>query len=481
MISLTPKEILAELNACYSAESLAALLNIPVTLLNAWKAELVDVTEDDINNICTVFYTHVQQNKQTMKISELENHIGETIACDTPAGFIPVRYFYKKGDRNCYKLTTETGKTLTCSHDHLVKTSNTAFTKAGDLQAGMYVQTTDGLEQLVETMFAGVHPVYDAEVMSIDHEVYTNELLSHNSGKSFILSNTMAAAQAEGSFVLAIDSENALDYNYLHRVGVDTSEERFLGVGVVTVQDTVKVLSEFIDGYIKEYGKYNFNAPKVCVCIDSLSMLLTEAENDNFESGEQRGDQGQQAKQIKHFLKTMTSRMKMTNMSLAVTAHVYAADPLKGEGAYSVTPALRYACSQIVLITKLRLREEVGKEKEVIGIKLRAETFKSRFAKLGSKVEIEVPYDRGLDPLNGLLDRLIADGVVEQKAAWYTLAYTAKDGTAVERKFMKRDFTPELAALCLAHPKVHELDELFEGFTETDEVEKLSSVPVTEE
>jgi RecA/RadA recombinase len=59
------------------------------------------------------------------------------------------------------------------------------------------------------------------------------------------------------------------------------------------------------------------------VCIDSLSMLLTEAENDNFEKGDQKGDQGQQAKQVKHFLKTMTSRMKMTNMSLACTAHVY--------------------------------------------------------------------------------------------------------------------------------------------------------------
>jgi recombination protein RecA len=290
-----------------------------------------------------------------------------------------------------------------------------------------------------------------------------------DSGKSFLLSNTMKAAQDEGSFVLAIDSENALDYNYLRRVGVKTDAEHFQGVGVVTVQDTVKVLSEFIDGYIKAYGKYNTQAPTVLVCIDSISMLLTEAENDNFESGEQRGDQGQQAKQIKHFLKTMTSRMKMTNMSLAVTAHVYAADPLKGEGAYSVTPALRYACSQIVLITKLRLREEVGKEKEVIGIKLRAETFKSRFSKIGSKVEIEVPYDRGLDPLNGLLERLLDDEIVTQSGAWYTLSYETQTGEKIERKFMKRDLNQEIAELCFNHPKLRERESLFDGFNDAEE------------
>lgn len=290
-----------------------------------------------------------------------------------------------------------------------------------------------------------------------------------DSGKSFLLTNTMKAAQDEGSFVLAIDSENALDYNYLHRVGVKTDPDNFQGVGVVTVQDTVRVMSEFIDGYIKAYGKYNLKAPKVLVCIDSISMLLTEAENDNFESGEQRGDQGQQAKQIKHFLKTMTSRMKMTNMSLAVTAHVYAADPLKGEGAYSVTPALRYACSQIVLITKLRLREEVGKEKEVIGIKLRAETFKSRFSKIGSKVEIEVPYDRGLDPLNGLLERLLDDEIVTQGGAWYTLSYTSANGEAIERKFMKRDMSHDIAALAFNHPNVLERESLFDGFSDEEE------------
>lgn len=294
-----------------------------------------------------------------------------------------------------------------------------------------------------------------------------------DSGKSYLLCNTMRTAQEEGAFVLVIDSENALDYNYLRRVGVDTSPERFLGLGVVTVGDVVEVVSEFIADYLKDYGKYNRQAPKVHICIDSLSMLLTESENENFEKGDQKGDQGQQAKQIKHFLKTMTSRMKMANMTMAVTAHVYAADPLKGEGLYSVTPSLRYACSQIVLITKLKLKDEevnkITKEKEVLGIRLKAETFKSRFSKIGSKVEIEVPFDSGLDKLDGLVERLVLDEVLTvPSAGWYQLSYF-NGQEQIERKFRAKEMNEELAALCFKHPILLEREKLFDAFNDEEE------------
>lgn len=295
-----------------------------------------------------------------------------------------------------------------------------------------------------------------------------------DSGKSFLLSNCMKAAQDDGAFVYAIDSENALDYNYLRRVGVKTDGDNFLGVSVVTVQDLVDVVSDFIKKYVAAYGKYNKAGPKVLLCIDSLSMLLTEAENENFEKGDQKGDQGQQAKQIKHFLKTMTSRMKMANMSLACTAHVYSADPLKGEGLYSVTPSLRYACSQIVLVTKLKLKEEEAqkgkKDKEVIGIKLKAETFKSRFAKLGSKVELEVPYDAGLDPYEGLLGLMVDDDILTKGASgWYTLDYEGIEGGP--RKFQERDVTKDLYDLMFKHPLALERERMFESFTDLDEEE----------
>lgn len=266
-----------------------------------------------------------------------------------------------------------------------------------------------------------------------------------DSGKSFLLSNVFAAAQAEGSFVLAIDSENALDHEYLGRIGVDTSEDKFMGLSVVTISDTVTVVSDFIKQYEKAYGKYNDNAPKVLIAIDSLDMLLTDTENEHFNNGVQKGDQGQRAKQMKAFLRTTVSRIKALNIAFIGTHQVYPADVLEGEGKWKINNAIRYSASQIVLITKLRLKQDG----EISGIRMYVETFKSRFAKPGSKVEVIVPYDKGMNPYSGLLDLLEKDGIVEKNGAWYTAKLPGN-----EFKFQSTKLDKDLVDKLMNHPKI---------------------------
>ena len=82
-------------------------------------------------------------------------------------------------------------------------------------------------------------------------------------GKSFLCGNTIRSAQEDGAFILVIDSENAMDQGFLTALGVDVSPDKLMYVGVVTIQDVTAVLSEFITGYEKEYGKDNPEAPKV--------------------------------------------------------------------------------------------------------------------------------------------------------------------------------------------------------------------------
>jgi recombination protein RecA len=274
-------------------------------------------------------------------------------------------------------------------------------------------------------------------------------------GKSFLLSNVFRAAQSDGAFVLAIDTENALDYDYLKRVGVDVSPEKFLGVAVITIADVIAVVSDFVNVYQKEYGKYNSEAPRVLIAVDSLDMLLTESELKNAEGGKQTGDQGQRAKQLKAFLRTTVARIKALNISFIGTHQVYPADVLEGEGKWKINNAIRYSASQIVLITKLRLRE--GDEQ--IGIRMKLETFKSRFAKPGSKVEIMVPYDKGMSPTSGLIELLEHDGVIKSVSqGWYGVEFPGQP----MRKFQKNAMTPEFAAELLAHPKIAEHKKQFE-------------------
>ena len=53
------------------------------------------------------------------------------------------------------------------------------------------------------------------------------------SGKSYICSgNIIREAQKQDIFVILVDSENALDEAWLQAVGVDTSEEKLLRLGM---------------------------------------------------------------------------------------------------------------------------------------------------------------------------------------------------------------------------------------------------------
>ena len=67
------------------------------------------------------------------------------------------------------------------------------------------------------------------------------------SGKSYICSgNIIREAQAKDIFVILIDSENALDEAWLKAIGVDTSEEKLLRLGMSMIDDVAKTISNFV-------------------------------------------------------------------------------------------------------------------------------------------------------------------------------------------------------------------------------------------
>lgn len=267
------------------------------------------------------------------------------------------------------------------------------------------------------------------------------------SGKSFLLCNILKNAQDQGSIVFALDSENALDTGYMTKIGMDLSEEKFLYAGVTLFSDVVKVLSDFITMYIKEYGYDNPDAPKVVIGLDSLDMLITESEDKHFDAGVQKGDQGQRAKQAKHMLRTIVSRIKRLPMAFLVTHQVYPnTDVMNGQGVWIINNAIRYSASQIMLITNLKLKEGT----EVTGIRLRVETYKSRFAKIGSKTEVEVPYSSGMSPYSGLLTILEEQGIVKSSGAWKSFTLPGEEPI----KFQSKNLNEELVKKFLSHPDI---------------------------
>ncbi len=241
-------------------------------------------------------------------------------------------------------------------------------------------------------------------------------------GKSFLLCNILREAQKENCIVVALDSENALDDEFVTAIGVDINKE-YKHVHVSTISDVTAITSTVIDGYKKEYpiGKDN-DSPKLLIGIDSLDMLVTDTESENYsKKGIIKGDQGQKNKQLKALLRELVHAIKQTNITIIVTDQVYKnQDLLNGEGLWMLKDAVKYSLSQIVLLTKLKLKNDTANPRDVTGIKMKCENYKSRFAKPAQTVVIEVPYSTGMDAFNGLLQVAKELGVVKQAGSWYS-------------------------------------------------------------
>lgn len=280
-------------------------------------------------------------------------------------------------------------------------------------------------------------------------------------GKSFELCNILKNAQDEaGAFVLALDSENALDRGYMSKIGMKLDEDNFQYAGVTTFSHVVTVVSDFIKSYVGAYGYDNPDAPKVVIALDSIDMLLTDTEDEHFNKGDQKGDQGQRAKQGKHMLRTLVSRIKRLPMAFIVTHQVYPnTDMTNGMGAWIVNNAIKYSASQIFLITNGRLKEE-GVTK---GIRMKVEAYKSRFARLGTKVEVEVPYDAGMSKFSGLLE-LLEENKVILGGPWKTLQLPGQEPI----KFQERHLDDALFAKILSHPLIAEEEKTVLELMNTD-------------
>ena len=267
-------------------------------------------------------------------------------------------------------------------------------------------------------------------------------------GKSFIVSNIALQAQKQGYHVLFLDSENAIDVDYLRKIGVDVAEDKLTYLSVATIEDVNGVLSEFFVNYQKTYGKDNDSAPKTLIILDSLAMLSSTTEMENYDKGVIKGDQGQLAKRRKAMLRLAVGKLARLPIQLLITDHVYPQDIMMGDGAWAITNSTKFSSSIIGIITKLKLKDEG----EVVGVRMRFETYKSRFAKLGTKVELEVPYNSGMSSTSGLLELLEEMGVIAKGTQPGEKLLWVSNVNGEKIAFKEKDLNDELAQKLLKHP-----------------------------
>ena len=266
-------------------------------------------------------------------------------------------------------------------------------------------------------------------------------------GKSYIVSgNIVKSAQEQGIFVVLIDSENALDESWLQALGVETTEDKLLKLNMAMIDDVAKTISTFMDDYRSMNEE---DRPKVLFVIDSLGMLMSPTEVNQFEAGDMKGDMGRKAKALKALVTNCVNMFGSYNVGMVVTNHTYASqDMFDPDDKISGGSGFVYASSMVVAMKKLKLKEDEdgNKTSEVMGIRAACKVMKTRYAKPFEAVQVKIPYESGMDPYSGLFDMFEKRGLLEKQGNRYK--YVDSEGN--ETLEYRKNWTGELLEMVMA-------------------------------
>jgi len=255
-------------------------------------------------------------------------------------------------------------------------------------------------------------------------------------GKSYICSgNIVKNAQDQGIFVVLIDTENALDEKWLHNLGVDTSESKLLKLNMAMIDDVAKTISTFMQDY---KTLPDGERPKVLFVVDSLGMLLTPTDVNQFEAGDMKGDMGRKPKALTALVRNSVNFFGSFNVGMVCTNHTYASqDMFDPDDKISGGQGFIYASSIVVAMKKMKLKEDEDGNKisDVMGIRAGCKVMKTRYAKPFEGMQIKIPYETGMNPYSGMVDLAEKRGLLKKEGN--SLVFVSSDGEVI-KQFRKK-------------------------------------------
>jgi len=267
-------------------------------------------------------------------------------------------------------------------------------------------------------------------------------------GKSYICSgNIIRHAQEQGIYVVLVDTENALDEKWLLDLGVDTHEDKLLKLNMAMIDDVAKTIHEFM----KEYKIMpDDERPKVLFVIDSLGMLLTPTDINQFEAGDLKGDMGRKPKALTALVRNCVNMFGNYNVGMVCTNHTYASqDMFDPDDKISGGQGFVYASSIVVAMKKLKLKEDEDGNKvtDVLGIRSACKIMKTRYAKPFESVQVKIPYSTGMSPTSGLVDLFEKMGILTKSGN--KLQYVSKKTGEISSEFRKNWTEDKLMTIML--------------------------------
>ena len=218
-------------------------------------------------------------------------------------------------------------------------------------------------------------------------------------------------------------------------------------IEIIGFDEVAAIVHSFVTEYKANYLDLpREQRPKILFIIDSIGMLLTPTDINQFQAGDMKGDMGRKAKQLKAFVSNCVNMFGDLNIGMAVTNHTYASqDMFDPDDKITGGSGFIFASSIVIAMKKYKLKEDEEGNKttgsDIRGIRATCKVVKTRYSKPFETIKIDIPWESGMNPTSGLFDLFEKSGALIKEGNRYS--YTSKKTGEVIKMFKKEWNTRE--------------------------------------
>jgi len=260
------------------------------------------------------------------------------------------------------------------------------------------------------------------------------------SGKSLLAAHLLVNTQKMGGLAVYIDTENAMNEEFLTAIGMDMS--KMLYIQLETVEDIFEVIENIILK-VKESDKNRL----VSIAVDSVAAATTKVEQ--AQDYDKEGWATSKAIVLSKGMRKITQLIGRERVALFFTNQlrqklgVMFGDPWTTSGGKAIQ---FHASCRLRLKAAGQIKAKIAGKEQVIGIKTKCVVVKNRMGPPLRTAEFNIFFESGIDDTGSWLQVMKDYNLVKQGGSWYT--YTC-DVTGEDIKFLSKDFEDKI----LSHPE----------------------------
>ena len=240
-----------------------------------------------------------------------------------------------------------------------------------------------------------------------------------STAKTVFGTHILREAQRKGYHTLIIDSENAYNPTFARTLGIDP--EKLIYAAPETVEECFDTIEKIINSI-----RTDDPSTPIVVFYDSLAVSPSKAEMDaeGYEGNNMQG--ATRAKMIGACLRKINPILRPKKVALVLVNQIRTkvgvmyGDPRVAAAGGN---ALEYYLGVNLETSKT---DTVGDKDNPTGIRGKVKNKKNKLIEPFKSCEFELMFNKGLNPLYGLLPHLERDGIVERGGSWYTVKSTGK-------------------------------------------------------